>query len=351
MILPGRSRWFALLIAGPTLCFAAEGSAKPNCATCHPAETAAFPQTGMSRALESVKDCVILKQHPELSATIGGYHYEITRQGDETRYSVTDGKNKISVLILWAFGQGAVGQTYVFERDGRLFESRVSYFTELNGLDLTMGAANRAPSNLDEAAGRLMSATETRDCFGCHSTGLVLSDKMHPDQLTPGIQCARCHTGAQQHAQAASTGDVRLAAIQKLSQLSTEEISDFCGQCHRTWSQIATDGPHTILNVRFQPYRLTSSKCYDAVDPRIRCTACHNPHHDLETKPAAYDAKCLACHSTAATPPTPASAHICRVSRTNCVSCHMPKTELPGAHYQFSDHRIRIVRAGEKYPD
>jgi hypothetical protein len=29
----------------------------------------------------------------------------------------------------------------------------------------------------------------------------------------------------------------------------------------------------------------------------------------------------------------------------------MPKTELPGAHRQFTDHEIRIVRAGEPYPE
>ena len=32
-----------------------------------------------------------------------------------------------------------------------------------------------------------------------------------------------------------------------------------------------------VANVRFQPYRLISSKCYDAEDSRIRCTACHDP--------------------------------------------------------------------------
>ncbi len=328
----------------------AEG-ATIGCADCHRNESAALKSTAMSRALEPISACTILREHSTLSATIGGYHYELSRKGEQTTYSVSDGKNTVRAGLQWAFGQGAAGQTYIFEREGRLYESRVSFYNALNGLDLTMGAANRAPANLDEAAGRLMSATDIRDCFNCHSTNLFVSDKMHLDQLTPGIQCARCHTGAQQHAQAALTGDMHLGAIQKLGQLTTEEISDFCGQCHRTWSQIATDGPHTILNVRFQPYRLTSSKCYDAVDPRIRCTACHNPHHDLEAKPAAYDAKCLACHSVSAAPPTPASARVCRVSRTNCVTCHMPKTELPGAHYQFSDHRIRIVRAGEKYPD
>jgi hypothetical protein len=28
----------------------------------------------------------------------------------------------------------------------------------------------------------------------------------------------------------------------------------------------------------------------------------------------------------------------------------MPKVEIPGAHFQFTDHRIRIVRPGEKFP-
>jgi hypothetical protein len=28
----------------------------------------------------------------------------------------------------------------------------------------------------------------------------------------------------------------------------------------------------------------------------------------------------------------------------------MPKIELPGAHYKFTDHRIRIVKPNERYP-
>jgi hypothetical protein len=29
----------------------------------------------------------------------------------------------------------------------------------------------------------------------------------------------------------------------------------------------------------------------------------------------------------------------------------MPKVELPGGHAQFTDHFIRVVHAGEAYPD
>jgi len=28
----------------------------------------------------------------------------------------------------------------------------------------------------------------------------------------------------------------------------------------------------------------------------------------------------------------------------------MPKVEIPGSHFKFTDHRIRIVRPGEPYP-
>jgi formate-dependent nitrite reductase cytochrome c552 subunit len=39
------------------------------------------------------------------------------------------------------------------------------------------------------------------------------------------------------------------------------------------------------------------------------------------------------------------------VAKTNCVGCHMPKIDLPGAHAKFTDHQIRIVRAGDPYPN
>jgi LSD1 subclass zinc finger protein len=132
--------------------------------------------------------------------------------------------------------------------------------------------------------------------------------------------------------------------MRKLSAFTAEEMSDFCGACHRTWSQIATGGPRGILNVRFQPYRLALSKCYDAEDRRIRCTACHDPHRPLETNAGAYDVRCQACHASTA-------KRVCKTGTRDCVSCHMPALELPGAHKKFTDHRIRIARAGEPYPD
>jgi hypothetical protein len=134
--------------------------------------------------------------------------------------------------------------------------------------------------------------------------------------------------------------------MNKLASLTTEETSNFCGQCHRTWEQIAMNGPMGVGNVRFQPYRLTKSKCYDTEDKRISCVACHDPHKPLDEVTAHYDSKCAACHASA----NPA-AKLCKVGTKNCVSCHMPKVELPGSHKLFTDHMIRIARAGEAYPE
>jgi hypothetical protein len=101
--------------------------------------------------------------------------------------------------------------------------------------------------------------------------------------------------------------------------------------------------------VRFQPYRLANSHCFDGADPRISCVACHDPHQKVSHDPAYYDQKCLACHSATALL-APPHAKVCSVAKSNCSSCHMPRVPFPGGHFIFTDHDIRIVKAGEPYP-
>lgn len=314
-----------------------------SCATCHKKEALSQPGTSMGHALELVEDCGILREHPRLAFQYGRYSYSITRQGSRSIYSVTDGTESMSVQIGWAVGLGAAGQTYVFERGGIFYESRVSFYKAIDGLDLTFGALGTIPKDVTQAAGREMSREDVTACFACHSTGSVRGAAFHAEDLKAGVRCENCHAQAARHMQAVEAGDVKNAAIAHLAGMTSEETNEFCGRCHRSWADIAAHGPHNIANVRFQPYRLTNSKCYDAEDQRISCTACHNPHEEFAVGPANYDAKCQACHS--------GSRKICRVAKRDCTNCHMPKIELPGAHRQFTDHQIRIVRAGERYPE
>lgn len=316
-----------------------------NCATCHKAQASGHPDTSMAHAMETVAECNILRNHLVLTTQLGSYSYRIERRGNESIYTVTDGIETFTTPLGWAFGLGAAGQTYVFEKDRKFYESRVSYYRVPDALDMTMGAQKLHPTTILEAAGRYMGPREAALCFGCHSTNGASNGKLTLDTMTPGVQCERCHGPTENHLEALKTGNMALFAMKKLSTMTTEETSNFCGQCHRTWAQIAMNGPHGTANVRFQPYRLANSKCYDAEDRRISCLACHDPHREVDHNDANYDSKCLACHGGGKP-----GALACKVSsKQPCVSCHMVRVELPGGHHKFTDHDIRI--ASDKYPD
>ena len=322
------------------------------CAACHPAQSKSHRLNGMANALQRAADADILRRNAALEFSEGRYRTSITRQDNISSLTVSDGKDTLRARILWAFGLGRAGQTYVFEHKGELYESRVSYYSELKGLDLTMGAQGSTPASLIEAAGRHMDKTDIRQCFGCHSTGGIRKNEVVWEEMTPGISCENCHVNAEKHASSRRSGS-RLLAMRSLKSISAEEMNELCGACHRTWAQVIEMKLRGPLNVRFQPYRITNSKCFDADDRRIACTACHEPHSDVARTPAAYDSVCLGCHAVTAAPKKAGlkSGKVCHTGRNGCVQCHMPKIALPGAHYAFADHQIRVVRPGDPYPN
>ena len=88
-------------------------------------------------------------------------------------------------------------------------------------------------------------------------------------------------------------------------------------------------GIEGLTTVRFPPYRLASSRCYDEDNKRIGCITCHNPHESLVEDASYYDSKCLACHApdagTAAGQGEAKAA--CPVGRDQCSTCHMPHAQ------------------------
>jgi len=337
-----------ILVTAPILLAADDGGASRAlrvCAGCHPAQAKPHPATSMAHAMELVPECRILKEHPLMTFVEGKYSYRIERQGDQSIYSISDGQQVRSFPLGWAFGQGLAGQTYVFESGGAYYQSRVSYYKLIDGLDLTMGAENIKPANMEEALGIRMAPQDSPQCFACHATNSVQAKKLVTGKMIAGLQCERCHGPSENHLRGIQQGDQKLAAMTKLAGFSTEQISTFCGQCHRTWEEIAASGKLGVSNVRFQPYRLTNSKCYDTEDARISCLACHDPHQEIDRAAAHYDSRCEACHNGGKP-----SAMACKVAKSNCVSCHMPKVEISGSHHEFFDHEIRVVK-GNEYPN
>lgn len=308
--------------------------------------------TGMTMAMEPVATSKVLSDNPQLSMRVGPYTYEIRRNGQESIYSVTDGKETISLPINYAFGQGKMGQTYVFERDGKFYESLVSFYSEPKRLDFTVGASRGVPATLTEAVGRLMTANEVANCFSCHATGAVVSgSQLRLDKFTHGVRCEACHGPGGRHIVAVKEGDLPSRSIYNPGLLGGDELTQhFCGSCHRGIEEFSLLKSMEINNVRFQPYRIFNSKCYSD-DRKISCTACHNPHEPLREDPAHYDRRCLDCHSLRDKTVKAGDGKSCPVADKNCAACHMPKVEIPAAHFKFTDHFIRVVKPGEKYPN
>ena len=291
-----------------------------------------------------------LESHPLLRFQKGAYTWTIARHGDASTYTVSDGTSEIKLPIRYSLGMHST--TFVLEYRGNLYESLVSFFPPIDALDFTLGDEVITPHNLEEAMGRRIDNAEATACFNCHGSTPVQGGRPVLESATPGVTCGRCHQGADTHLRDIVRG-ITTSIPERLGNKSAEDMSEFCGACHRSWQTAIALGVWGPRNVRFQPYRLAISRCFDGADNRIRCTACHNPHQQLSRDSASYDKNCLACHASGRheAEARREAAKPCPVATKDCVTCHMPRVTLPGSHEAFTDHYIRVVRAGDSYPD
>lgn len=325
------------------------------CSKCHSKKTATQLTTPMAHASTPAPTSVVLMEHEHISRQADGYTYTISSGQSGSIYSVSDDAKSISEPLLWAFGLGQKGQTYIYQRAGFYYESRMSFFKSLKGLDLTPGHEPGKPASLENAMGRLLEPSTLQLCFGCHTTASTTSAGFDPAHLMAGVTCEACHGPGAEHVAFMDDDETEKGrlAIFDPSRLSPVALVDFCGACHRTLNDVYELGMNGVGNVRFQPYRLENSRCWGNGDARLTCIACHDPHQPLIREAGAYDGKCLACHVVA--PATKASndhpGKRCPVGKKDCVTCHMPRVDLPNMHAPFTDHRIRVVKRGAPYPD
>lgn len=327
------------------------------CAECHQSKSKAHAASAMAQALFAPADNPIFRANPQLAFRNGPWLYAIKPEGNRSIYTISDGKSSFSEPILWCFGLGHSGQTYVIRHEGAYYETRVSFFSATKALDFTPGAPRNVPTTLSEAIGQRLSKPDTMACFNCHATVAPGTQRFDLEKFTPGIGCESCHGPGEKHIatmKANKDGEVADKAVFNPRSMHPDDLSQqFCGACHRSWETVMQMPDRAgISNVRFQPYRISNSRCYkDPDDRRISCTACHDAHEDPKHDAVFYDAKCTACHQTkngaAAKTQT---APPCPTGQTQCVTCHMPKIEPPGVHFKFTDHWIRTVKTGENYP-
>jgi hypothetical protein len=341
---------------------AGEYAGPAECAKCHAGKAASQKSTPMARTALPVDESDILAARDRLTFQTGKINYQIATVGGKSVYTVTDGEKSLSAPLTWSFGDGHVGQSYLYERDGNVYESRASYFDSLKALEFTPGRKLTDPQNVEQAMARAVSGDELVRCFSCHATASTVNDKLDRKRIIPGISCEACHGPGLKHANAQKLAsaegmvleDSKSDSVFNPAKLKPADAVDFCGSCHGTYWDVKLAPPVGVANVRSQPYRLEKSRCWGKNgDARITCVACHDPHQKLVRDTASYDKNCLSCHSSdnAMKPTADHPGPACKVSTKDCASCHMPKYELADFHYRFTDHNIRVLKADEPYPE
>jgi Cytochrome c554 and c-prime len=329
------------------------------CATCHAGKAESQRTTPMANTVTHADNSEVLHSHTRMSFAIGRYRYEIKTDARGSTYSVTDGNRTSKATLLWAFGTGKVGQSYLFKKgDGRFYEARVTYFDTLQNLNFTPARALPSPKDVEEAMYRPVDTAEIRRCFGCHTTAATIGDTFDEKNLMLGITCEACHGAGANHVAAAEAArvagmpDAARGTIFNGAGLNPVDAVDFCGACHGTFWDVKLSGAKGVTTVKSQPYRLEGSKCWGKGAAQLTCVACHNPHEPVRRDASAYDRVCLGCHTASGAKPTAAQTRgSCSIGSKNCISCHMPKVYVPDMHYKFTDHRIRIAHEGDAYPE
>jgi hypothetical protein len=346
-----KNKWWPLKGAAPR----DEYVDNATCAQCHASIVAKQSKSAMALTAVRPVDSTLLKEHaPELNFSLGPYSYRITNSKGNVIYSVQDGTNTISVPLSWGFGTGRMGQSYIFDYHGKTLMVPVSYYGDAKLWDFTVDVSHRPAETLEKALGLGLTSEQRRGCFDCHATNATASDRFEPDKATPGVTCEACHGPGANHVAAAKAGwvDQGATSIFNPARLKPVDSVDFCGSCHRTWWDVVLQDQRGPKSLRFPAYRLQNSRCWGTGDSRITCVACHDPHAPLVTDVAYYDQKCLSCHLPQGSKPTeehPGAA--CPVATKDCSSCHMPKSDAAFIHSQMTDHWIRVVRPGEKFPE
>ncbi|MBV8866540.1 MAG: hypothetical protein JO210_14195, partial [Acidobacteriaceae bacterium] len=258
-----------------------------DCAGCHPAETRLHERTRMAHAMVPAMDSAFGENLPDrpLRESGDGYEFHFGRTLAGLSITAERGTDTREGVIEWVLGAGAQGQTPLVRTQNGILESRISYFPQLHQYGITIGQDAGASPNAIAALGRRQSLRDLQMCIGCHAT--AISRDLEP--VVPGVQCQRCHPGADEHAK----GHGKPLNPGKL--MAVEQVR-LCGNCHRTKPPV---DDNQLENIRFQPLRLMKSRCF--ASEKLACTTCHVAHQDARRNdPEFYNGKCNACHASRA---------------------------------------------------
>jgi nitrate/TMAO reductase-like tetraheme cytochrome c subunit len=323
-----------------------------SCAECHAEEYADWRESHHAKANRPVS--------VELDGAAFTPAREISESGVTYRMEQKDGK-------FWLRAMDASGEEISYELVGVIGETPIrQYLTRLEGNKLqTISASyavledrwvdvfasqDRMPGEWGHWLGQGMNWNA--NCAYCHTTEYrkgfdFEADRYESTWMQQGIACAECHTGLEDHLQAAKSG-----GISTLPALNKRQIEDNCVTCHSRRDQLTADAfvpgdayhDHFSLSLPDQPglyfpdgqirdevFVHASFQMSRMAHAGVSCMDCHDPHRLDHVLPIENNMLCMRCHDSGAMNapiinPVAHSFHPDGSTGNQCVSCHMPKT-------------------------
>jgi hypothetical protein len=356
-----------------------------RCAACHVKEAHSFAQHPMGRSLVPVERAPA----PPIEAAS---HNPFESLGSRFRIEKKDGHVWHLRQILGAdgrmvaeqkwdvrfvVGSGTRGYSYLDVRDGFLFETPISWYSQKQVWDLSPGFDRM----------QLNGRTIAPDCLYCHanrSHPLEDARNHYEEPIFDGfaIGCQRCHGPGALHVSKRENGEIMGEkpdyTIVNPRHLEPKLRDAVCEQCHLQgkqrlptrgrgvddfrpgmplelfWSVLMSNTPiDGAMKAVGQVEQMYESRCFQLGDGRARlgCTSCHDPHVQVPAgeRITHYRQSCLQCHEKRGCRLPPAE-RIKQSPQDSCVDCHMPRygsADIP--HTASTDHRI--LRSGVAVPN
>lgn len=326
------------------------------CAGCHAEIAASYRGHSMARALRPMADAPDeARGGPEERELFraGGFQYTSRREGDRTihREARRDGRGRVIGSVegeaRYVLGSGAHAMAFLIERDGYLFQSPITWYSQQDRWDLAPGYRGR-----DDRFDRQI----TPRCLVCHANAADHIEGTEGRYREPifrghGIGCERCHGPGELHAAAPIVAAGGPPNIVNPARLKPDLRDAVCQQCHllgetiiarygRALEDFRPGLPlHEFVTVFVRDddasgdhpnadhvEQMQRSRCFRASEGAMGCVSCHDPHAlpAPDWKVAYYRDRCVKCHQErgCSLPETERNAGDLG---DNCVACHMPK--------------------------
>jgi len=301
---------------------------------------------------------------------IGGIRYrpEFRKDGAFVRERSPEGET--SYRIAYALGGKNVYYFLTPLERGRLQVLPVAYdVREKKWYDTTASMVRHAGNLKDERLDwkdRLL--TFNTSCYNCHVSQLSTQYDLETDSYEiawaePGINCETCHGGSREHVRVfreiPKGSTPKDPKIIRMRTFSHEQVNAACASCHAKMTPLAPDfrpgdrffdffKPAAFENPDFYPdgrdlgenYTYASwltSPCVKS--GRLDCLHCHTSSGRYRFTDATANDACLPCHAEHVAGAAVHSRHPAGDKSSQCIFCHMPKTEF--ARMSRSDHSMR----------